>query len=257
MEGFPLVVLGGILFIIGAIIAVVGMKNLARRKRILDTPTSPIRQAQGGGLVEIKGRILPSEQGLVMAPFSGRHAVWARITVQEQRSSGRNTYWKTVANETDTRSFFVDDGSGELARVLPMAANVILEAQAVASSGTFKDAPPHLEAFLQSRGLKSTGLLGFNKQMRYHEEILAPGDPVYALGPSRRDPGPPVNDGYRMVPSSQLVMHAMPGNAGELILTNKTEEQLVSKLLWGFVGGAICAGIGGVLGIVGGVMMIL
>ena len=251
----PVVIVGVILFIIGAVVALVGLKNLKRRKRIVDTPTSQIRQAQGG-LVEIKGRIQPSEQGLLQAPFSGRHAVWARITVQEYRSRGRSSYWATVVNETDTRSFFVDDGSGEYARILPMAANVMLEPQSVASSGTFNDAQPHLEAFLKSRGLSSTGMLGFNKRMRYQEELLAPGDALYALGPSRRDAGPPVNDGYRMVPSSQLVLHAMPGAEGELILTNKTEEQLISKLLWGFVGGCICAGVGAVVGLVGGVIIV-
>src|SRR4051812_43475617 len=98
-----------------------GLKNMARRKRIMSTPTSPIRQAPGG-LVEVKGRIVPSEQGVLQTPFSGRHAVWARITVQERRQRGRSSYWATIINEVDARSFFVDDGSGELARVLPQNA---------------------------------------------------------------------------------------------------------------------------------------
>ena len=149
------------------------------------------------------------------------------------------------------------DGSGQMARVLPGAANVILEKQAVASSGTFNDPPPHLQAFLASRGVSASTFLGFNKAMRYEEEILAPGDPVYALGPSRRDAGPPVHDGYRMTPSSQLVLFQFPGLEGELILTNKTEEQLISKLLWGFVGGAITAGVGFVMLAAGAVAAIL
>jgi hypothetical protein len=252
----PFLVVGAIVFIIGAIIAIGGLKNLARRKRILATPTSPIRQAPGG-VVEVKGRIAPSEQGLLQTPFSGRHAVWARITVQERRQRGRSSYWATIVNEVDGRSFFVDDGSGEMARILPQNATVILDRQSVANSGTFKDAPPHLEAFLRSRGKTSTGLFGFNKQMRYEEEILAPGDALYALGPSRRDAGPPVSDGYRMVPSSQLVFFAAHGNDGELILTNKTEDQLVSKMLWGALGGGITAGVGLLIALVGVVIAVV
>src|SRR5438128_1033993 len=112
MDGV-LFVLGGILFVIGGIIAVVGIPNMKRRARIIATPTSPIAQAPGNAAVEVKGRILPSEQGLVATPFSGRHAVWTRITVQEWRSRGRSSYWATLVNEVEMRMFFVDDGSGQ------------------------------------------------------------------------------------------------------------------------------------------------
>lgn len=252
-----LLVLGGILFIIGVIVTLVNLKNFQRRQRIIATPTTPIAQAPGNNLVEIKGRIAPSEQGVLQTPFSGRHAVWCRVTVQELRSSGRNTYWHTVLTEIDQRHFMVDDGSGQMARIVPNGANVMLDKLNVASSGTFNDAHPHLDAFLQSRGLKSTSWLGLNKSMRYEEEVLSPNDPLYALGPSRRDAGPPVHDGYRMVPGSQLSMFHGTGPAGELLLTNKTEEQLTSKLLTGFVVGIVMAGLGllgGLVGLVGAAM---
>lgn len=249
-----LFIIGGITLVIGVVVTLVNIKNFKRRQRIIATPTSPIAQAPGNGVVEIKGRIAPSEQGLLQTPFSGRYAVWCRITVQELRSNGKSRYWHTLLTEIDQRPFMVDDGSGQMARVIPMGSNVILDAQNVASSGTFNDAQPHLEAFLASRGLKSTSWIGFNKSMRYTEEVLAPNDPLYALGPSRREAGAPVYDGYRMVPGSMLVMFHGMGTDGELILTNKTEEQLVSKLLWGFVGGIIIA-VFGLMMVGGGVIL--
>ena len=244
-------VIGFILLVVGVILTLSNLKNWKRRQRIIATPTTPVAQAPGNQLVEIKGRVVPSEQGIIQTPFSGRHAVWTRITVQELRSSGRNSYWHTLLTEADGRVFMVDDGSGQMARVMPAGANVVLEKQSIASSGTFNDAQPHLEAFLMSRGLKSTSWLGLNKSMRYEEELIAPGDPVYALGPSRREPGPPVNDGYRMVPGSQLVMFMGMGPEGELLLTNKTEEQLTSKLLTGFVAGLVVTGLGLLAGVGG------
>ena len=250
----PLLVIGGIFFLIGLILALVNLKNFKRRQRIVSTPTTPIAHAPGNGLVEIKGRIQPSEQGLVQAPFSGRPAVWCRVTVEERRSSGRNTYWHTLLTEVDGRPFIVDDGSGQVSRVMPHGANVILEKLSVASSGTFNDAQPHIEAFLQSRGLKSTSWIGFNKAMRFEEELLAPGDPLFALGPSRREPGPPIQDGYRMVPGTQLVMFHGHGPDGELLLTNKSESDLTDKLLWGFVMGLVLAGVGILLAL-GGVVV--
>lgn len=244
--------LGGILFVIGVIVTLSNVKNFQRRQRIIATPTSAISQAPGNGLVEIKGRIVPSEQGVLQTPFSGRHAVWCRVKVEELRQRGKSSTWVTVVNEVDARVFMVDDGSGQLARIEPNGANTILDSRNVASSGTFNDPPPHLMAFLQSRGLSSTSWLGFNKSMRYSEEVLSPSDPLYALGQSRRDPGPPVNDGYRIVPSSQLVMFQSIGVLGELLLTNKTEDQLTSKLLTGFVTGIVLAALGFFGTIIGG-----
>lgn len=236
-------ILGGVLFVIGIIVTLTNLKNWKRRQRIIATPTSPIAHAPGNQLVEIKGRIVAGEQGVVQTPFSGRLAVWTRVTVQELRSTGKNSYWHTLHTEMDGRPFLIDDGSGQLARIMPQGANVMLDRVNIASSGTFNDAQPHLEAFLAMRGLKSTSWLGFNKSMRYEEELLAPGDPVYALGPSRRDPGPPVSDGYRMVPGTQLVMFHGPSADHELILTNKSEEQLTSRLLGGFVVGLVLTGL--------------
>ncbi len=222
------------------VIVLSNLNNLARRKRILATPTSPVRQAIGG-LVEIKGHIAPSEDGLVMAPFSGREVVWARVTV-ERVTGGTSSSSSVVLSKVDSRPFFVDDDSGEVARILPQGANVVVE-KAVVSSG-FRQPPPHIEDFMRARDLSTTDFFGRRKTMSYIEELLAPGDALYAHGPSRRDPGPPVNDGTGVAPSSQLVMYADPGAHGELILTNKAEEQLVPRLLRGFVLGLICTGVG-------------
>lgn len=251
------------LFIVAGVMALVGglmihgsLPNLRRRQRIIAMPTSSIAQASGNGPVEIKGRISPSELGVVHSPFSNKPAVWARISVQEWRQQGRSGSWVTIIQESEGRPFMVDDGSGQSARVLPDGAIILLDEKEAARSGTFRDANPQLEAFLQSRGHKSTSFFGTNKSMRFVEEILAPGEDLFALGPSRREPGPPVNDGYRMVPSSMLVMSHGGNEQNELILTNRTEAQLVSKLLHGVIAGAVILGIAVVAVAIGVAMMV-
>ncbi len=240
-----LIIGGGIVFLIGGIIALVNIKNMKRRARIIATPTSPIAQAHGNGPVEIKGRVVAGDQGVVMAPFSGRTGVWVKIQVQEYRSTGRSGYWASLLDELDQRPFYVDDRSGQLARVDANGANVIVDTVTIASSGMFSDAQPHIQAFLASRGISATSWIGTNKRMRFSEQVISPDEPIYTIGPSRREQGPPVSDGYRMVPGSQLVMYALGGDGpGELIVTNRTEEQITSKLLWGFAGGLIAAGFG-------------
>lgn len=242
-----LFIFGLILLIAGAIGAATNWKNMARRRRVLDTPTSRVCDAPGNAPVEIKGYIVPGEEGMIQTPFSGRPAVWARITVQEWRSTGRSGYWATLLDETDARPFYVDDQSGQRARVEPLGATIVVDATTIANAGTFNDANPHLQAFLAQRGLTTQSWLGFNKRMKFDEQALVPNSPLYAIGPSRRDPG------YSM---SQLVMFAFPGPLGELILTNKTEEQLVSGWMWKFVGSLVAVGFGALL-LLGGVVALL
>ena len=246
----PLLLVGGVLLLIGLGVMLGARKNLARRRRILDTPTTKIAQAPASGLIEVDGVIAPSEQGAFQAPFSGRWAVWAKVSVEEHRGSGKNARWVTILSEVAERAFLVDDRSGEIARVMPEGANVILETQRVASSGTFQDAPPHLAGFLASRGISTQGWL-FNKALRYQEQLLMPGDHLYAIGPCRRDASGQ-QGAFRDGPQGQLVLFAMPGDVRqELILTNKTEAQLVSSMLVPFIIGIVAAGLGGALAVGG------
>jgi hypothetical protein len=49
---------------------------------------------------------------------------------------------------------------------------------------------------------------------------------------SRRDPGPPVAAGYRSQASTVLVLSGGDGPEGELVLTAKSEKELLSSLNW-------------------------
>jgi hypothetical protein len=146
MHGF-LLILGTGLVLVGMILVLSNLRNVARRKRILATPTSPISQAMGGP-VEFKGNIVPSEKGLVEAPLSGRQAVWTGVTVEQYRSGsdGNPGGSSIVLNEVNGRPFFVDDNSGEVARIIPDGANVVLDQQSIGSSGQFHDPPPGFAA---------------------------------------------------------------------------------------------------------------
>jgi hypothetical protein len=239
----PLVILGGFMSLVGVLSMARGREDLARRRRILSTPTSRITEAQGG-LVEIAGRLVVGEKGTLTAPFSGRQAVFVRVLVEEYRQRGKSGTWVTVFSESMSREFYVEDGSGERARIDPTGARFVLDRQKIASSGTFRDPPPALAEFLAQHGLESTSWLGFNKSMRYEEELVAVGDTVYALGPSRREAGPPALDGYRTGATTQVVLASMGTGDGELLVSNKAEKELVSKMLRVFVVGAVVAALG-------------
>lgn len=247
----PLVILVFIALVVGVIVVASSAGNWRRRQRIVATPTTPIAHCAGDSVVEIKGKVIASEQGSFRTPFSGREAVFCRIAVQERRRRGKSSYWHTVIEEIDARDFYVEDGSGQQARIAPRGANTVLDKQSVASSGLFNDPPPQLVAFLSSRGISSETWLGMNKNMQYLEEVLAPGDSLYAIGPSHREAGPPAPDAYRNGPSSRLVMSGMDKGDLELLISNKSEEDLVRNLGMGMTIGFVLIGASVLVAVIG------
>ncbi len=95
----------------------------------------PLRLQTGKVRVEIYGHLVPSEQGFIVAPLSGRQVLYVRAIVEERRGVGNNKHWKTIVDEFDARDFFVNDGSGEDARVNVQGAAYELNAERVSSSG--------------------------------------------------------------------------------------------------------------------------
>jgi hypothetical protein len=244
----PLIVLGAEILLLGISMMRSNREQWRRQERVAQTPTSPIAHTDDTGLVQITGHISPSEAGLVQAAFSGREAVWVRLTLHELVSRPRWATWRQVFTEVDARPFLVADDSGQVARVLPDGATVVLDRQHIRRNGTLEPptlgdrmltfasgaTAPHLDAFLEARGIKRTGPLG-HKNFRYEEELLAPGDPVIVLGPSRRDPGQPgLGD--------ELVLFHESDR--ELLLTAKSQQDLVGSLRTGMVKGLALSGLG-------------
>jgi hypothetical protein len=229
--------------VVGLVVVAVNANDWRRRQWITATPTTPIAQCTGDCVVEIKGKVVAAEQGSFKTPFSGRDAVFCRVTIEERRSNGSKSYWHTIVEETESREFHVEDGSGQQARIDPRDASTILDKESVASSGMFDDPPPQLVAFLDARGVSPETWIGTNRSMRYVEEILAPGDLLYAIGPCHREAGPPEPGAYRNGPGSRLVMSGMGGvGALELLISNKSEEDLVKNLGSGMAIGFVLIG---------------
>jgi hypothetical protein len=111
------------------------------------------------GLAEVKGKLVPQEDdGVVTGPLSNKDCVWYHYKVEEQRGSGKNKSWHTIADETVKRPFFCEDEEGRI-RVFPGKAEYITK---------------HIET--ERRGNR-----------RYTERRLSPSDELYILGKARLD----------------------------------------------------------------------
>lgn len=217
-----------------ALVVVVGHALRAGRKLadVRGTPTSPIARAPSSGRVEIAGKVVAGPEGAARSPVLGVDAVTWWTQISEDLGSAR----KILATLERDADFFVDDGSGALARVSPKNAKVMLAPQRTA--GPEAEARAHALAVAAKPDIDP-------KRVFFSETVLAPGDAVYALGEASLDSGGPVPAAYRDRPSRILVVTAPAG--GELLLGD--DERAVAAqlavrrtILWCAAAGLVVVG---------------
>ncbi len=200
------------IFIVVIVIAIVGwaFSKANRLKRALrDMKAMPIGQLAENTLGKVVGQAHPVGQTLV-GPLTGRPCLYYIALVEQQVSTGRSSYWKTIIKEEMGVPFQVVDISGR-AIVDPRGAEVALTFDGTSKSGTFNDADPIQEAFLQRHGHSSKGWV-FNKGLRYKEAMIEINEVVAVLGSGIREPDPmmaPAQD-YRSGPPTLLRLTSSP-----------------------------------------------
>ena len=243
-------VLGGIALLAGLFFFFKGFSDLRKKRLIEDTPRSTIR-AMAPGEVDVTGHAMDWQA--LTGPFSQKPCVYYEYSVEEQRTrtvgTGKDehteTYWETIkAENTSDKPFFVDDGTG-LCLVNPKGAEMVLVGDYEINPGIFSDIPPHVSAFLKTRGVDCYGLFGFEKPLRFTERMLAVGQPLYILGtcqtlalPSGAPEGAVKDLGL-----------AKGGHGALFLVSAKSRESLESSLGWAafalvflgiiFIGGAV------------------
>ena len=242
--------LGAIALLAGLFFFFRSFSDLKKKRLIEDTPTSTIR-SMAPGEVEVTGQALDWQT--LTGPFSQKPCVYYEYSVEEQRTrtvgTGKDqhteTYWETIQSEdTSERPFYVDDGTGK-ALVKPKKAELVLVEEFELSPGIFSDIPPHISAFLKTRGVDCYGLFGFEKPLRFTERIFLVGQPLYILA-SCQTLETPVGAPEGAVKDLGLAK----GAHGEVFLVSaKSQQSLESSLGWAafglvflgilFIGGAV------------------
>ena len=132
-----------------------GMKIVKLKRTIEHVPTSPTRGA-AYGLVELKGKVHPSE-GWLEGPLTSRKCVCYRHKVERRKRSGKKK-WVLVSDTTETARFWCRDHTGAM-EVNPLGADIV-----------FKD------KVTRRRGRR-----------RYTEWNIGPEDNLYCLGSATID----------------------------------------------------------------------
>jgi hypothetical protein len=156
--------------------------NLKRKlaRTIENTPTSRIRGIHNG-LVEIKGTVESIDGMTLSSNFTGNPCVYHTWKIMVKRGSGKNSYWSTVAKNTASVLFYIKDDSGVIL-VDPAKATLDIDDDVKEYSCIGDDPSLEIQSFLEREGIKWKGLFGYNRNMRFKEKFLAPGDHCYILG---------------------------------------------------------------------------
>ncbi|MCP4044060.1 MAG: hypothetical protein GY731_19230 [Gammaproteobacteria bacterium] len=154
-----------------------GAFRFVRRARIIeDTPTSKIRSA-AQGYVEFNGRGELMEGTPIIAPLSSQKCTWYRYKVEERREvhstqGGRRTEWRTIRHGLSDELFLLVDDTGQCV-IDPEGAEVT-----PAKKETWYGNSPQ-----PTRGPTGQGMKLFSSgKYRYREELMYPGDLLYAIG---------------------------------------------------------------------------
>lgn len=119
----------------------------------------------------------------IISPIGRRKCVYYQIKI-DKKTGQKNQTWRTIIEKEEYIPFIINaDGEKAIIKDIdPKNKLVHLAKDVKKRSGTFNDPPPHLEEFLKSYGESSTGFLGFNRGMRYHEGIIEIDEEIAIMG---------------------------------------------------------------------------
>ncbi len=130
----------------------------------------PIHRAQNGSYVKLVGKAKHAGQPLT-APLSGRKCIYYEVLVERKGDKS----WHTMINDKKYQDFFLEV-NGEMAMIKAELSTserrVYLEKDHRQDSGFMNDPSAKLDNYLELHGKTSTGILGFNKKIRYREGII-------------------------------------------------------------------------------------
>lgn len=168
--------------------------------------------------VKIIGNALPIDQPLV-SPIGKTPCLYYQVQVQRQKSDGEGTpYWKTILKDEKYQDFIIQtDQAKAIVNIERKDSKKIVHLiqEVKKRSGTFNNASEDAKAYLKSHGKKSTGLLGFNKTLRYVEGTIEINEKIAVLGIARWEETDHNFDQY-----SSKTLHLSSDKLNKLILTD-------------------------------------
>lgn len=223
MEAFiPIIIIIAFALIIWLIWFFNGKNVILRTLKKL--PHKPVGALQTNTFSKVTGKALHVKEPLI-APFSRRKCIFYSMKIEQKKSNGKNSYWKTLINEEKIQQFFIDvDGEFVIVEPQKNPKNYIshLVVDKTQNSGTFNDPTPDFKRLLKTYGIDSENFFGWNKSLRYSEGIIEIGELITVAGIAKwkrlKEPMPEY-------PYSQIAT-LEAGEKQKLIITDLPEAKL-------------------------------
>lgn len=226
--------IGLFLTLVGSVLFIVGVYFQRKKRLIADTPTSKIRSL-AMGLVEIFGQVIPVKNNIFKSPFTDNDCVYYRYTIEEYKSSGKNSHWVTIKKEEQKTLFYLKDETG-IVLVDPTGARIDAKKDFEFQSSLGKDPPEQVIRFLTAHHLSHEGFLGLNKTMRYQETIIAPNDSLYIMGTAGANP----HKKEERTNHVESIMIQKGAIEKHYYISDKQEKQILTQLTLATYGTAGC-----------------
>lgn len=168
---------------IGGLLALVGVGYLQTYNRVRKTDPVPVRQLTDTGTeIELSGTARTHE-ATSRSPFTDTECLVLDWNVEQYRGSGgEGSNWSTLDAGETRHPFRLDDGTGT-ALVGPKGATLELTNEATIEIGPDESPPPTISNYLAQT---DTVDREHDRNRRYTEQRLEPGDDVHVFGPVQR-----------------------------------------------------------------------
>ncbi|WP_299220910.1 GIDE domain-containing protein [uncultured Aquimarina sp.] len=218
------------IFLFGVIIFLIFSQIYSKKNRMLrklkEYPFKKIQLCKENEYIKIKGKAFPINEPFI-SPIGKRKCLYYKIQVEEKRSNGKSSSWRTIIQEEEFQDFIIES-QGDKAIVstkIPKSAKTVyLDQDIEYTSGTWNDAPKFLEQYLQSHGKDSTGLFGFNKSIRYREGVIEIGEKITILGTGNWK-----ESDHNLDPYSSKSLYISGNSENKLIITDDPKAQELKK----------------------------
>jgi hypothetical protein len=141
--------------------------------QIRRTPTTWISALPSEGRVEVMGL---AGQKTLESPINKSPCVLWQLEVKEERKEKNRSSWSTVYKGSSVEPFEVYDETGKV-QIKPTGADLML-----AEDWSTYNPDPKTMSILTGLGISTTNWLGFDKNFRISESLIAPDEQVYVIG---------------------------------------------------------------------------
>ena len=197
----PLII-GGVLIVVAGLMAFFAVRNFKIFQLVGTLPVTPVDRLRGGEMVKLQGEAVGPEADdeYLVSPMAQQRCLYYQFKVDEQRRRGKNHVWVNVIDDKNAVDTYIQDSTG-VVEIEIENADLVLDPDTKAKSGTFNKATPELQALLESRYCQSTKGWVFSKKMKYAETILEEGDPLCVIGFAKQE-----GEGFKITKDGKIFL---------------------------------------------------